>query len=171
MELVLEQSELPENNDLSIQHGARIILRLTYISCYNTNNANIEVARILEQARRNNERHGVTGALVINDSYFLQVIEGSRPTINALLHKLVKDKRHISLRIVECREIEQRRWSNWSMKYLNPSDQYKEDVLKFSSSAEFNPYLMSASQISLFIEALSERQAQQEALVSEKKGL
>ena len=169
MELAL--AELPENNNVNMQDGARIILRLTYISCYNTNNANIEVARILEQARRNNERNGITGALVINESYFLQVIEGSRPIINALLQELVKDKRHLSLRIVECREVEQRRWGKWSMKYLNPNDLHNEDVLRFSSSAEFNPYLMSASQIMLFIEALSKRQKQQEKRVSEMKAV
>ena len=167
MELAL--AKRPENNNLSMQHGARIILRLTYISCYNTNNANIEVTRILEQAQRNNERNGITGALVINDSYFLQVIEGSRPIINALLQELVKDKRHLSLRIVECCEVEQRRWGKWSMKYLNPHDLHNEDVLKFSSSDEFNPYLMSASQIMLFIEALSKRQKQQEKRASEMK--
>lgn len=167
MELAL--AELPENNNLNMQHGARIILRLTYISCHNTNNANIEVARILEQARRNNELNDITGALVINENYFLQIIEGSRPIINALLRKLVKDNRHLSLRIVECKEVEQRRWGKWSMKYLNPDDSYNEDVLKFASSAEFNPYLMSAAQLTLFVDALSKRQKQQEKRAAQMK--
>lgn len=157
----MELAERSESNHLNLQHGENIIIRLTYISCYNTSNANIEVARILEQARRNNERNGITGALVINESYFLQVIEGSRPIINALLQKLVNDDRHFSLSVVECHEIEQRRWSKWSMQYLKPSDGNKEDVLKFSSSATFNPYLMSATQIRLFIEALSKHQEEQ----------
>lgn len=150
--------KLPDNNNLPMQNDAQILVRLTYISAYNPNNANIEVARILEQSRRNNEHNGITGALVMNENYFLQVIEGSRPIINTLLQKLLKDERHFSLRIVECHEIEQRRWSRWSMQYLTLSNQHQEDILKFSPNAEFNPYLMTAMQIRLFIEALLERQ-------------
>lgn len=150
---------LPENNHLPMSHdSAPTLLRLTYMSCYNPDNANIEVTRILEQSRRNNEHNGITGALVMNENYFLQVLEGSRPVINTLLKKLIQDDRHFSLSIVECQEVTQRRWSKWSMNYLTLSDQHKTEVLRFSSSAEFNPYLMSASQISLFITALSERQ-------------
>lgn len=159
MELALDK--LPENNNLPMQYGAQVLVRLTYLSAYNPNNASIELARILEQSRRNNEHDGITGALVMNESYFLQVIEGSRPIINALLQKLVQDERHFSLNIVEYQEIEQRYWSKWSMQYLTLSNQHKEDILKFSPSAEFNPYLMSPSQIRLFIEALSERQEKQ----------
>ena len=139
-------------------HGERIILRLTYVSRYNAKNANIEVARILEQAQRNNARKGITGALVINDDYFLQVIEGARPVINQLLRGLVQDSRHLELRIVECREVEQRRWSKWSMKYLTPSELDKEQVLKFSSGTTLNPYLMSAAQIMAFMDTLSDIQ-------------
>lgn len=158
----LKMNELSDKDTQNSHHGEHVILRLTYVSRYNTDNANIEVARILEQAQRNNERNGITGALVINDNYFLQVIEGARPVINNLLKKLIEDKRHYSLQIIECCEIEERRWNKWSMKYLTANDQNKEYVLKYSASNEFNPYLMSTSQITMFIDELSKRQEQQE---------
>lgn len=158
----LKMNELSDKDTQNSHHGEHVILRLTYVSRYNTDNANIEVARILEQAQRNNERNGITGALVINDNYFLQVIEGARPVINNLLKKLIEDKRHFSLQIIECCEIEERRWNKWSMKYLTANDQNKEYVLKYSASNEFNPYLMSTSQITMFIDELSKRQEQQE---------
>ena len=158
----LKLNELSDKDTQNSHHGEHVILRLTYVSRYNTDNANIEVARILEQAQRNNERNGITGALVINDNYFLQVIEGARPVINNLLKKLIEDKRHYSLQIIECCEIEERRWNKWSMKYLTANDQNKEYVLKYSASNEFNPYLMSTSQITMFIDELSKRQEQQE---------
>lgn len=60
-------------------------MRLTYISCYNNENPNGEVTRILAQAQQNNERNGITGALVFNHNYFLQSIEGARPVINELI--------------------------------------------------------------------------------------
>jgi hypothetical protein len=168
--MTLERTGVSEKIDTNSHHGERIILRLTYVSRYNTDNANIEVARILEQAQRNNERNGITGVLVINENYFLQSIEGARPVINGLLRELIKDDRHFSLQIVECREIEQRRWNKWSMKYLTPNDGDNEYVLKFSATNKFNPYLMSTSQIMLFIEALSTLQEQRAAEQQETKG-
>lgn len=164
-------AELSESNKLNMLHGEHIILRLTYISRYNNHNENGEVTRILAQAQQNNERNGITGALVFNHNYFLQSIEGARPMINELLRKLVKDDRHFSLQVVECREIEQRRWNKWSMKYLIPSDENKGMALKYSTGSQFNPYLMSTNQIIMLIDQISklEEQAQAEKEQPKKK--
>lgn len=158
----MERSEPLEKRHSNLQQGEHIILRLTYVSRHSPDNTNIEVTRILAQAQRNNERNGITGALVINDDYFLQSIEGARPIINALLRKLVKDDRHFSLQVIECCEVEERFWNKWSMKHLTPSDQDKEYVRKFSAGTVFNPYLMSTHQVLRFIETLSEIQGRRE---------
>lgn len=152
-----------------MHHGEHIILRLTYISRYNTDNPKGEVTRILTQAQQNNERNGITGALVFNHNYFLQSIEGARPVINELLRKLVKDNRHHSLQVIECREVELRHWSKWSMKYLIPSDENKGLALKFSTGTQFNPYLMNTNQIMMLIETLSDLQEQEAVSAAKKK--
>ena len=41
--MALELTGASKKNDANSHHGERIILRLTYISRYNTDNANIEV--------------------------------------------------------------------------------------------------------------------------------
>ena len=165
----MESAELSELNRLKMHHGEHIILRLTYISRYNTDNPKGEVTRILTQAQQNNERNGITGALVFNHNYFLQSIEGARPVINKLLRKLVKDDRHHDLQIIECREVEQRHWSKWSMKYLIPSDENKGLALKFSTGTQFNPYLMNTNQIMMLIETLSDLQEQEAVSAAKKK--
>ncbi|WP_435979350.1 BLUF domain-containing protein [Psychrobacter sp. DM4] len=166
----MELAELSQAQNSQRLHGEHIILRLTYISRYNNHNENGEVTRILAQAQQNNERNGITGALVFNHNYFLQSIEGSRPVINELLRKLVKDDRHFSLQIIECAEVEQRRWNKWSMKYLIPSDDNKSLALKYSTGIQFNPYLMSTNQIMLLIDTLSMLDEQeQQALAAPKK--
>lgn len=165
----MESAELSELDHLKMRHGEHVILRLTYISRYNNDNPTGEVTRILTQAQKNNERNGITGALVFNHNYFLQSIEGARPVINELLRKLVKDDRHYALQIIECREVEQRHWSKWSMKYLIPSDENKGLALKFSTGSQFNPYLMNTNQIMMLIDTLSELQEQEEINVSKKK--
>ena len=148
-------AELLDDNNAKLSHGQHIIMRLTYISRYNNHNPNGEVSRILAQAQQNNTYNGITGALIFNHNYFLQSIEGARPVINNLLRKLVQDNRHFSLQVIECTEIEQRRWDKWSMKYLIPSEDNKEHSLKFSAGTQFNPYLMSTNQIMMMIDALS----------------
>lgn len=167
----MELSEISEKKHSNMKQGEHIILRLTYVSRHSPDNTNIEVTRILAQAQRNNERNGITGALVINNDYFLQSIEGARPVINELLRKLVKDARHFSLQVIECCEVEQRRWSKWSMKHLTASDQDKEYVRKFSAGNDLNPYLMSSVQIINFIETLLEIQERREGRMSETKAL
>ena len=165
----MESAELSELDRLKMRHGEHVILRLTYISRYNNDNPTGEVTRILTQAQQNNERNGITGALVFNHNYFLQSIEGARPVINELLRKLVEDDRHYALQVIECREVEQRHWSKWSMKYLIPSDENKDLALKFSTGSQFNPYLMNTNQIMMLIDTLSELQEQEEIDASKKK--
>lgn len=166
MEHLVASAELLGDSHSNLSHGQHIIMRLTYISRYNNHNPNGEVSRILAQAQQNNTYNGITGALIFNHNYFLQSIEGARPIINDLLRKLVKDDRHFSLQVIECTEIEQRRWDKWSMKYLIPSEDNKEHSLKFSAGTEFNPYLMSTTQIMMMIDALSK---QEEKQVTQKK--
>ncbi|MEM9387990.1 MAG: BLUF domain-containing protein [Pseudomonadota bacterium] len=152
-------SNLQSNDEaLKAMHGEHILLRLTYISRYNNHNESDELQRILSQAQENNERNGITGVLVFNHNYFLQSIEGRRPVINNLLRKLVRDSRHFALQIIEAREIDQRRWSGWSMNYLTPTKKYQNEALRFSGGATFNPYLMSTKQVMLLIESLTKMQ-------------
>lgn len=157
----MEADQLSAADQAKLRNGEHIILRLTYISRYNTDNENGEVTRILTQAQENNARNGITGALVFNHNYFLQSIEGARPVINALLRKLVKDNRHYALQIVECCEVDERRWNQWSMNYLTPTDKNMHQALKYSTGTEFNPYLMSTNQIMMFIDSLSAMQEQE----------
>ncbi|MEN6670230.1 BLUF domain-containing protein [Psychrobacter sp. B38] len=167
----MEQSEILDNKPANMEQGKGIILRLTYVSRHNPDNTSIEVTRILAQARRNNERNGITGALVINDDYFLQSIEGARPVINGLLRKLVNDNRHFDLHVIECSEVEERVWNKWSMKHLTPSDYDKEYVRKFSAGTVFDPYIMSTSQILKFIDTLSALQERKEKGNTDTKSL
>lgn len=86
----MESVDLSESNSLKMRQGEHIILRLTYISRYNNDNLNGEVTRILEQAQQNNERNGITGALVFNHNYFYKVSKGLGRLSMACLESLCK---------------------------------------------------------------------------------
>ena len=137
------------------RHGEHIILSLTYIGKNSDSNNGIELARLLEQWRRNNKKSGVTSALVINDNYFIQNIEGSRPIINEILVKLITEYSHLLPHLSEVDEIEVRRWDGFLVKYLTSSVEDEEYALKsFSAGSDFNPYLMKTTQIISFLKAI-----------------
>ncbi|MGP9493300.1 BLUF domain-containing protein [Psychrobacter sp. AOP7-B1-24] len=145
--------KLKNNN----KNGQHIILSLTYIGKNSDSNNGIELARLLEQWRRNNEKSGVTSALVVNDNYFIQNIEGPRPLINEILVKLINEYAYLVPHLSEIEEIEVHRWDGFLMKYLTSSVEYEEYTLKsFSAGADFNPYLMKSTQITSFLKAIFE---------------
>lgn len=81
------------------------------------------VARIVEQARRNNPRRGVTGVLVHGDGAFAQVLEGRPLVVRGLLSVIQRDTRHDGMRIVEVTEVYDRIFANWSMALLRDLDE------------------------------------------------
>ena len=124
--------------------NALILVRLTYVSRAKPDLSSEDLKAILNQARGNNTRQGITGMLCFNKQYFLQTIEGSRAEISALLNKLAADNRHYDLQIIENVEIKNRQWSEWSMDYATPTKENTHVYLKYSTTTSFNPYLLSA---------------------------
>ena len=139
------------------RHGEHITLSLTYIGKNSDSNNGIELARLLEEWRRNNEKSGVTSALVVNDNYFIQNIEGPRFIINEILVKLINEYSYLVPQLSEIEEVEERRWDGFLLKYLTSSAEDEEYTLKsFSAGADFNPYLMKSTQITSFLKVIFE---------------
>ena len=139
--------------------GEHILVSLTYIGKNTKKDDGVGLTRILEKWRRDNEKSDITSALVINDNYLIQNLEGSRPVINEVLAKLINDYSHITPHVINVDEVEGRKWEGFLFKYLTPSIQDEEYTLKnFSAGADFNPYLMKKTQIVNFIEAIFEEE-------------
>lgn len=137
------------------RNGEHILISLTYIGKNNVASSGKELTRALEHWRRYFEEHGLNSVLVMNDNYFIQGIEGSRPAINQALAKLVGEYMQILPHIIEVEEIERCQWEGFSIKYLISSAQDRERTLKsLSAGADFNPYLMKRDQIVSFVEAI-----------------
>ena len=122
---------------------AHILVSMTYVSRANQEISAKEIGEILQQAQDNNAANAITGMLVFKDNIFLQTIEGSRARINRLLHSLMADQRHYDLQVLETRELAHREWSKWSMNYVPLSKENTATYLKYSTTADFNPYLLS----------------------------
>ncbi|CAN5230751.1 hypothetical protein BH10PSE2_BH10PSE2_17350 [soil metagenome] len=70
---------------------------------------------ILAVARLANAAAGITGALTVVDGRFVQVIEGATGSLNALVARLERDRRHIRLEILDRRGIAERAFADWDM--------------------------------------------------------
>jgi hypothetical protein len=75
------------------------------------------IEEILTSARRNNGKHGVTGALLFSDGCFAQVLEGARGDIEEIFETIQCDPRHKDVTIMHLHPIEQRGFGEWSMAF------------------------------------------------------
>ena len=73
------------------------------------------LAGILVQARRNNRRDAITGALICRHDLYIQLIEGPEPAIDALYEKLATDDRHSDVRLLLAGPVETRMFPEWDM--------------------------------------------------------
>ncbi|WP_201605946.1 BLUF domain-containing protein [Psychrobacter immobilis] len=139
------------------RHGEHLLIGLTYIGKNIEMKTGIELTRALEQWRRYFEESGLVAALVINDGYFVQNIQGSRPAVNAALAKIIDEHFKIVPNVVKVEEIEALRWDGFVTKHLTESVEDEEYALKsFSAGFDFNPYLMKSTQIENFLTAIFE---------------
>jgi len=128
----------------NIGMNATVLTRLTYVSRAKPDLGSDDLKAILKTAQMSNLVAGITGMLCFNKQFFLQTIEGSRPELSRLFNKLAADNRHYDLQIIEFVEIKSRKWAQWSMDYATPTTENRDIFLKYSSSENFNPYLISA---------------------------
>ena len=74
---------------------------------------------LLEQARRSNGIQHITGALIYSDGNFLQILEGERASVQALMARIVKDVRHAHVIVLREGEIPSARFDGWKMAYVS----------------------------------------------------
>lgn len=136
-----------------------ILMSMTYASRANPDVSAKDFNEILQQAQANNAANGITGMLTFNKDYFLQTVEGPRAQINRLLYSLIADQRHHDLQVIETRELKHREWSKWSMNYASPTEANAAIYLKYSTTIDFNPYLLSAESARDLMSELSAERA------------
>lgn len=109
-----------------------------------------EVARILAQSRRNNARTGIVGALHYADGHFLQVLEGPRAAVEALVRRLARDPRHQRFTVVRSQAIDAASFASWSMKFV-PSAADVRALLARTGQDRFDPFAFDAATLDRFV--------------------
>ncbi|CAN5379996.1 hypothetical protein BH10PSE1_BH10PSE1_23840 [soil metagenome] len=75
----------------------------------------LQMSDILAEARPRNAAVGITGVLTAVDGHFVQIIEGEENAIDDLVARLVRDRRHRDLRVLDRRKATARAFGDWDM--------------------------------------------------------
>lgn len=121
-----------------------MLVRCLYASRISTPLATYALDGILEQSRKNNPKHGITGLLCHTHDSFVQVVEGGREPISVLLRSIYRDERHRQVTILSFEEIAERRFGNWTMGSLNVESINAAVLLKYSEKAALDPFACSS---------------------------
>ena len=70
---------------------------------------------IMDTSNRNNRRDGLTGALLFDTLWFVQVIEGEREAVSTTFRRIIADNRHDAVTLMDVRPVDQRLFGNWWM--------------------------------------------------------
>ncbi|MEM7731305.1 MAG: BLUF domain-containing protein [Pseudomonadota bacterium] len=74
------------------------------------------LAGILLDARRCNERDGITGALIVRGDLYIQLLEGPKKRVEECYARIRQDDRHANAKTLMKRTIKTRLFPNWAMK-------------------------------------------------------
>ena len=114
--------------------------QLIYLSQVDTALTPAELTAILLQARENNKRRAITGALVYGDGHFMQLLEGEEPVVTALYQRIMQDPRHRGIRKLANKTISKRGFQSWSMAFAEVTSQQLEQLAGYILPTEFEQH-------------------------------
>ena len=110
---------------------------------------------ILSASNRNNKQAGLTGALIFDDMWFLQVLEGEREAVWRTFERIRDDERHDNAVVAELVETEARMFGAWSMGLATRKPATELLFTPFSRDGRLDPPKMSAAQMLALISGVS----------------
>ena len=120
-----------------------MLVRLLYVSRAVKADDSEATESILGSARAYNLSHGITGILCYGGGIYLQALEGGRKQVNELYNIIIKDARHKDVVLLDYEEITERRFGGWTMGQVRLDKLNPSIVLKYSETAELDPYSVS----------------------------
>jgi len=97
------------------------LLSIAYVSVATAPMLDTDIAVLLTQARANNERDGLTGALLFHGGRFIQIFEGEDDIVRRRYAEIASDPRHRSVQKMREKQIGARQFPQWTMGFRAPS--------------------------------------------------
>lgn len=102
---------------------------------------------ILKVSQANNSRDGITGYLIFDKTWFVQILEGERAMVQATYDRIAKDARHERVSKLEVRPIKMRDFGQWSMGGAMRNLDQQEVFLRHGISGAMDPSRMTAQAV------------------------
>lgn len=106
-----------------------------------------ELRNILEVSQKNNTRDDISGALIFDKNWFLQILEGPLDKVQATYDRIAQDKRHSGAKVMKTTPISERKFADWAMGGMVRRPETQEVFLRHGISGELDPPKMQASQV------------------------
>jgi hypothetical protein len=102
---------------------------------------------IVSVSQRNNSRDSVTGFLIFDKTWFLQILEGERAQVTETYNRIARDSRHSSATIMNVQDAATRSFPNWTMGGALRSPEVQEVYLSHGIGGALDPVRMKSTQI------------------------
>ena len=119
---ILKDNELQQDRGDSEEGLYRLVYYSRNAMFAYESDLNGAIARLLEVSRRNNAAVDVGGALLFNDGWFAQVLEGPREAVETVFERIQRDDRHCEVTLIAFDPCDRRRFGEWSMAYVGARD-------------------------------------------------
>lgn len=141
-----------------------IIVRLTYFSRNRLDRLSGPMSdrfsEILATSVANNSRDDVTGALIYDDKWFAQVLEGTEVTVSQTFERILCDQRHSDIALVKMETVIKRRFGFRWMVSAPWRDDNSALFRQYGEAERFDPSLMRPDRLGELIEAVVAATAQ-----------
>jgi Sensors of blue-light using FAD len=74
-----------------------------------------QLGDVFSVARSNNKKQDISGALLVTDDWFVQILEGDEAPVRELFAHIERDVRHDSVVVLESGQVDERVFSRWAM--------------------------------------------------------
>lgn len=102
---------------------------------------------ILSASQRNNSRDGITGFLIFDKTWFVQILEGERAQVTETYTRIDRDKRHAAATILNVRDVPARLFPNWTMGGAMRTPEVQEVYLQHGFGGPLEPSRLKSDQI------------------------
>lgn len=138
--------------------------RLIYVSKATKQVSFESIQEICKKSAISNKKLGITGLLIFNRKYFIQLIEGDRSALSQVMFKIYENPLHYDIELIDFSPAESRMFTYFGAKMFAESNVCQELFFRYTSSVDFNPYQINSATAATLVAKLAGVEA------DEKKG-
>ncbi|NVO16357.1 MAG: BLUF domain-containing protein [Rhodoplanes sp.] len=113
-----------------------------------------QMADILSASIANNRMHGITGAMMVDERWFVQVLEGRTGPVTAAYERIAADPRHSDIVLADQTVVDERRFPYWWMAGAAIEPDMSDLVRRWCEDGEFDPTRMTPRRLVDLTEAV-----------------